>query len=416
MKFLRLVSLLLVLSFTWTFSSQPAHAFTRGGYVASASTAFPGQSGNPVGFAATPLSAPSSFTNVSGQTWPGAYPGSLTTWPGGTTISSGTNATSGAGTSGNPYVFAFYKFDAGSGGVTISVSNAIFVGDSFQSNSVNNFNIKVTGANVSFIYSSITPRSALWVSPPNGAWPSAGAGQQISAASASYTDTGGFSVPTSDGYQYGIQLDTITGTANIDHSDIWGFGNAITFLGTSFQVNITNNWMHDGANCNTIPPGGSTNYHTDGPGYLNSGTPPSNILIQGNTIASIGNTNAIAFQAATSAYSNISVVGNYLTGFGNTVDIGNNVTGNNNLTFTDNVFGTDLPWATNSGSSVTGGTPLHLNFSTQFTGTTNVWRRNILSVAAGTSQLAGTSFVWTSANNGNYLWPDSTLSTSDWSH
>ena len=70
---------------------------------------------------------------------------------------------------------------------------------------------------------------------------------------------------------------------------------------------------------------------------------PSNILIQHNTIASIGNTNAIAFQAATSGYDNIQIIDNYLSGFGYLVALG---TGGgqqfSNSSFTNNVFGTDL--------------------------------------------------------------------------
>jgi len=371
---------------------------------------FPGQAGNPVGYTATPVVAPAAFSSVNGQTWPGAF-SSLTAWPGGTgaqTISGGTHATSGAGTSGNPWVFAFRDFDALAAGTVLSLSNAIFVGCRFQSNSVNNQNISVTGSNVSLIYCSIVPRVTLWSSPPNGTWPSAGAGLGLIPSSVAYTDTGNYCVPASDGYQYGLKLDAISGPFNADHCDIWGFGNAVTFLATSFQVNITNNWIHDGANCNTVPPGGSTNYHTDGPGYLNGGTPPQNILIQGNTIASIGNTNGIAFQAAISEYNNIRVLGNYMSGFNDLADICHLVVGSTNIIVTDNVFGTDLPWVSQ---------PVYSDPTTLFTravNPTNLWRRNKLNIRSGTTPNAGSNPSWNSSQNGFFLFPNSTLSATDY--
>src|SRR5260370_3629975 len=95
----------------------------------------PGQSGNPVGFAATPLSVPPVFTAFNGQTWPGAYPGSLTAWPGGTgqqSVSNGPHATSGSGTAANPWVFAFYDFDAGTWRTALSSPKANSVGCPFS--------------------------------------------------------------------------------------------------------------------------------------------------------------------------------------------------------------------------------------------------------------------------------------------
>lgn len=93
-----------------------------------------------------------------------------------------------------------------------------------------------------------------------------------------------------------------------------------------------------------------------------------------------------------------------MSGFGNLVDMCHNTTGNANLTFTDNVFGTDLPWVFG---------PLYTDFTTQFTGGTNLWRRNKLKVLAGTSPVGGSLFSFTSADDGKFLLPGSTLSTSD---
>ena len=393
---------------------EPASAAFFQGAVAGQGT-WPGQSGNQVGFAATPASVPAAFTAANGQTWPGAF-SSLTAWPGGTgaqTISAGTFATSGAGTAGNPYVFAFRDFDALTSGTIISLANSIFVGCRFQSNSVNNANLHCTVNNVNFIYCSITPRAALWSSPPNAAWPSAGAGLQIHTGSAAYTNTGGYCVPSTDGYQFGVSSASTQMT--LDHCDIWGFGNSFDInVGSTATIKLNACWIHDGANCNTVIPG-TTNYHLDGPGYLDGGAAPSNVFITNCTIASIGNTNGIAFQAATTAYSNITVTGNYLSGFAALVDMCHNVTGNNNLTFTDNVFGTDLPWVVFN-SVIQGGTPLYNDFSAQFgNGSTNLWRRNTLHVLAGTTQVVGTSFTWVPSDSGKFVLPNITLSSSDWS-
>lgn len=375
-------------------------------------TGFPGQSGNLVGFAATPTSTPAAFTTANGQTWPGAY-SSLTAWPGGTgaqTLSGGTNATSGAGTAGNPWVFAFYDFDALTSGTLLSLTNAIFVGCRFQSNQVNNYNVAVTGSNVTFIYCSFVPRTALWTSPPNGAWPSAGSGLGIKSNSASYTNTGGYCVPSSDGYQFGVSIST--GSVILDHCDLWGFGNAVNYASSSTSaMTVSDCWIHDAANCNVTPPGGSTNYHTDGPGYLNGGIAPSNITIKHNTIASIGNTNGLAFQATTATYSNISVTNNYFSGFADVVDMCHTTSGSTNLTFTDNIISTNLAWL-NGPIYFTSGAANDTLF-TIASNPTNLWRRNKLDVPAGTAQyVTGV----TQANNGNYIWPDSTLSTSDWSN
>ena len=377
---------------------------------------FPGQSGDPVGFAATPSAQPS---NWNAGSWPGAYPGSLTAWPGGTgsqTISDGTNATSGAGTAGNPWVFAFYDFNCSTTGtITVTVAHARFVGCRFQSNNggpVVSSGVTILfnagSSDLIFSYCSVVPLISKWTSPPNGAWPSAGAGQGIVPASAAYTNTGGYCIPANDAYQFAFAFNAPSGTITIDHCDIWGFGNAIGWAtGVSTQSNVTDCWIHDAANCNVTASGQSTNFHTDGPGYLNGSTAPSNILIQHCTIATIGNTNAMAWQLVTSAYNNITMINNFLSGFGDNCSLSTLTTGNDtmtNTTFTDNVFGTDNPWIFG---------PLHNNYSTMFSGGGNLWKRNKLLVLAGTSPNGGSSPAWTNADDGKFLLPDSTLSTTD---
>lgn len=455
---------------------------SRGGGVPPISpfTFFPGNVGNPVGFASTPAIAPSSFAAVSGQAWPGAY-SSLTSWPGGSgssvTISDGTHATSGAGTFGNPWVFAFYDFNLGSGTLTISANNVVFVGCRSQSNNFSGDNCRATGSNISFIYCSMTPLLSKWAFPPNAAWPSAGAGQGVACLTADfngsvsgttltvssvitgaiaigqnlgcatagvtvvvgttivsgsglswqvsqsqtiassnlltgesrYTNAGGYCIPAADGYQFGVDI-SANGAVTIDHCDIWGFGNAVNLVGSSAQVNITNNWMHDAANTINSTPPSNTNFHTDGPGYLDGLGGPSNVLVRGNTIASIGNTNGIAFQLTSAIYNNIVVDGNYLSGFGNLVAMSTQRGGSDTCTnsaFSNNIIGTDIGWLQS---------PIYTDYTTMFSGGGNTWQNNKLYVLPGTSPLAVTNpppVSFSSADSGKYVWPDHTFHTVD---
>lgn len=356
---------------------------------------WPGQPGNPVGFSNTPAAAPSSWTL--GGTWPGAYPG-LTPWPGGTggqTISGGTHATSGSGTSGDPWIFAFYDFNSLTGGVNISGSNMIFVGCRFQSNSATNYNVQLasTAGNVNFFYCTVGPLVSLYTSPPGGAWPSAGALQNTVTQTTNVNCIDGNS-----GTQYGFAMSSGIGTSTIDHCDIWGWGEGVVYNNSTAQMNLTDCWIHDTANQSP------QSYHQDGTGYLNGTAGPSNVLVHHCTIASLGNTNAIAFQLATSGYSNIVVTNNYLTGFSILIDMCHNFNGSSGLVFTDNIVATDVQWIFGPARNV----------ATSFTSTGNLWRRNVFTVIAGTTNNSGATPAWTSANNGNYLWPDNTLNASDW--
>src|SRR5216684_4789588 len=114
----------------------------RSGLLSVPVLAFPGQAGNPVGFAAAP-----------------GYPGSLT-------------ASSGPFTSGsvnNPTIIAFKDFDAGVSSTNIDADYVTFIGCRFQSNNVagNNVSTGGTGAhNIIFSYCSFTPRTSLYTSPP----------------------------------------------------------------------------------------------------------------------------------------------------------------------------------------------------------------------------------------------------------
>lgn len=363
--------------------------------------AWPGQAGNLVGHAGTPASASAEFTAAHGGTWPGAY-SSLTAWPGGTgnkTINNGTYATSGSGTSGDPYVFAFYDFDAGTGQTSVSVSNAIFVGCRFQSNNAPGANCQVTGANVTFDYCSFVPRTALYSSPPGYTlWPSAGTGV------GTITQTNGVNgIDGNSGFQAGLSIPDGAGPIMASHCDCWGMGNSFSQMGsTTAQLTFKDCWVHDAANQT------AQEYHQDGIGYVNGGAAPKNIRIEHCVIASLGNTNGIAFQSASSPYDRIAVVGNYITGWGLAVDMCHNVSGNTNLTFTDNVIATDIQWVYG---------PLYNDGSVPFAldnTNGNVWARNTLSVYPGSSALGGAGFTYTSGDDGKFILPNSAISATDW--
>lgn len=351
--------------------------------------AYPGQAGNPVGHAATPANIIIGGVQYSNP----AYPGSLTAHSG--SIPSGTP--------GNPTVVMFADFDGGTGGTSISGSNITFIGCRFQSNSVGFYNINNSGSNLNFSYCTVSQRVALLGNPPYftqwGQWPSGALG---GTTTSQISGTNSFSPTTA--YQYGMIPSAGIGVHNLDHCDFWGFGNAISFAGSSAQFNIIDCWIHDAS------PGNG--YHTDGPGYLNgtSGTSPTNITIHHCTIASLGNTNGIAFQqGGTRPYSNMVLTNNYFAGFGYTVDCGlPGDLGNNNWTVTDNVFATDI-------QAVFG--PIYSNPSSMFTqtnGLNNVWRRNTVSIYPGSVPSSGSTFAFTASNNGNFIWPDSSMHTTDW--
>lgn len=375
---------------------------------------WPGQPGNPVGYAAAP-----------------GYPGALTPspWP--------PNGW-GSGSADRPNVFKYLDFDAGSWGGDFPISidgldghgpinYVTFLGCRFQANGCANLNsintcvecYKSGSNNITFSYCSMVPRTAVVIAPPNAAWPasSVGTGVVWTGTAAQLT----YQIPFLSGTEFAISVSAPAGgLVTIDRCDMWGMGDGVNFgYRSAGQINVTDCWIHD-TKYDQYPPQPNNNDHTDGIGYLTGLAPPAkNILIRHNTIAGIGNTNGIGFQhmaplwslrtnysqgaqvagsdnnAYTSNinnnlginpvgdrsgswtlngpnyYSNISVINNYLTGFNNVVDIGAvaNPLANNNVVFTDNVFASDLMWGTRL---------LYHDYSRMFTGTTNVWRRNIL--------------------------------------
>lgn len=329
---------------------------------------WPGQAGNHVGFAAAP-----------------GYPGSLT---------AGGSITS--GTAGSPRVYSFRDFIDG---VSLDgVHDIKLVGCRFQSNSVDYVNVFVgAGKNITFDYCSFTPKASLYAHPPGAAWPSASAGMNTTSF---VTDVN--CVDGNKGYQFAIVLNSSSGPVTCTHCDFWGFGNAVQFQDSTAAIVLDNCWFHDAAN--DQPQG----YHTDGPGYLNGGTPPQNVTLNHCTIASLGNTNGIAWQESSSPYRNITMTANYLSGFGYTAALflpGNG--GAANCTFQDNVFGSDI-------QAVWG--PIYENPSAMFTNSTNKWRGNKFKFCPGTHKASGAMFAFSAANDGQFIWPDSSMHATDWTH
>jgi hypothetical protein len=313
--------------------------------------------------------------------------------PGLTVLASGASVTI---ASGNTYNF----LDFPAGATLTSLSNITFNGCRFQSNAVSFANVRLTDcSNIIFNYCSMVPLLSLAMRPTHpGVWPSAG-------VAAAVDGVGGYApymINGNNGYQYGVRLDGATGTGGviINHCDIWGFANAIDLAG-ALSCTVAECWIHDAANPD------AQSYHTDGVGYLDGFGGRSNIVVDHNTIASLGNTNAIAFQAASSGYSNIKVRNNYFSGFGYCVDMCHNVSGNNNLEFSGNILATDLRWAYG---------PLYADFSGQFNlaNPTNKWFGNKLKVMPATSPGPNAVFFFSLADNNKFVLPNSTVSAADW--
>lgn len=338
--------------------------------LALAQSPWPGQIGNSVGYAAYgPLTATACGAFSTGSSWSLPSVVMNCTYSTAQTINC------------NFCEFIGVDFNAGTSGTLVSGSHVLFLGDRFQSNQIGNYNVQTTGADIWIIYSSVTPLASLYTSPPGYLWPSAASGGNTT----TMTDNVN-AVAVNKGYQYGINVFS-GGPVYIDHCDVWGFGNSVVYYTTTAQMTLTNSFIHDAAQYTGVTGG---DYHTDGPGYENGAVGTSNLLIQGNTVASLGNSNGLALQAATGGYSNVNVVSNYFGGgFGYTItpgDVGPTHLTNSALTL--NTFGTDVEpiFGVLHGATLGAGT---------------VWACNNIAFRAGTTWTAG---GWTpaSGDNGKY--------------
>lgn len=346
---------------------------------------WPGQSGNPVGYAAAP-GWPGSFT---GTACPSS-PGSGSSWATAVVISNCTYS----GTKNvtcNFCIFEYVDFagGTGTGNWNLNGNNELYLGDRFQSNETGATNISPGGANVYLFYISGTPLASLTVSPPGSLWPSAGAGTNSVVMTSGVNST-----PAANAYQFGITPQNGSGPLFVDHADIWGFGNGIDFADTTAQTTITNSWVHDARYFGTFSD------HTDGVGWLNGvSTPaPSNILFQGNTVSTLGTTQDLALQQASSGYVGIFISENYFSGDGTTIAFCQpGSVPCTNSKFYGNVYGTDVA----PGTGTTIGNPIYSPGGG--VGSGSVWGCNSINVRSGTTWTSTTGWTPTSGMTGQFF-------------
>jgi hypothetical protein len=302
--------------------------------------------------------------------WPGAqntgyrnapgYPGALQ--PYSPTPIAG-NDCSGPITSGKTYSFCLFENGFRVGDASTHPTGVTFVGCRFTSNSLDDANVATHGDDIVFDYCSFEPSQS--AAPPT---------------------------PYSNGYQYGIDQ-RYDGKLTVDHSDFWGWGNAIQ-IGFSSQakpLTIANSWFHDARDDGGIDHTDAILENYGGPGF-------SYMTFHHNTIVSVGNTNGLALQNGNDAgYDHTTVTENYFSGFGYTVNLGGGKTITNTV-FTDNVWGTDLqqtyfnyygPWTPNAANA-------------------NTWRRNTVHYAAAGTRLQGddpNGYVVQASDDGMYWVP-----------
>lgn len=276
-------------------------------------------------------------TNTGYKSAPG-YPGQLTNCS--TSLQSGKT-------------YSFCNFPSGLY-IPAGVSNVTFYGCRFASNALGDANVAIYGDNITFDYCTFEPSAKS--TPP---------------------------VAYNQGYQYAIDQRS-NSKVTIDHSDFWGWGNAIQFSFSSQAKPFTvqNSWFHDARGDGGID-------HTDA--ILENYGGPSYMVFNHNTIVSVGNTNGLALQG--DAYSNVTVTNNYFSGFGYTVCLGR-YGQNSNVIFTDNTFGTDI-------KPIYG--PLYPGWDD---GNGNLWRRNKWHVTPG-------GYSTQTADDGKY-WTPNGVSATDW--
>jgi hypothetical protein len=303
------------------------------------------------GTASASQNPPASFpgaTNTGFKNAPG-YPGRLTDCSG-LVIQSNTT-----------YRFCDFPNELFVGSVTEHPVNVTFIGCRFASHNVADTNVADYGKNITFSYSTFEPNTVAVNSEPVSPY-----AKPISAA---------------DSYQYGVDL-RYNGALTIDHSDFWGFSDAVQFAESSqaSPVTIINSWIHNPS----LDPTGAA--HVDA--ILDSYGGASYMTFSHNTIVGNGNTQAIALQGDT-AYQHVTITNNYFSGYGYTICIGTR-TPSSDVVFTGNVLGSDIEptygLIYNSQSFTTAGLG-------------NVWRDNKFYVVPGTSWLAA-------GNNKLYWWPD----------
>ncbi|MFF5209144.1 hypothetical protein [Streptosporangium sp. NPDC000396] len=244
--------------------------------------------------------------------------------------------------------------------------NLTFVGCLFEGTNPDDNLVQIySDTNIKFLYSTFKPSS--YSRPPGND------GTVSSARSKPGT-------PFNKSWQYATTMKEAV--AVMDHNDIWG--NAGMQIVTGFPgrpSTWTNNYIHDMADT------ARDVYHHDGIGPQSEGN-GGPMTVHHNTLASLGNTNALALQG-NGVYNNIKFTNNYVSGWGYAVSIG--VTNNaRNITVTDNIFSAELEQLYGF---------LYGNFwGGKARGST--WRRNLIQARPGDDNRA-----YSTADHGKYLWP-----------
>ncbi len=265
--------------------------------------------------------------------------------------------------------------------MSIHGNNLTFVGCLFEGKSPNDNLIQFYGGGTLTIrYSTFKP--AAYATPPGN----------DGTITSSHTAPG---TPFNQSWQYLTTMNSAI--VNMDHNDIWGNAGMQMTTSQPNQPSVwTNNYIHDQAdNDSSTFSGGGTNYHHDGIGPQSEGN-GGPMIIDHNTIASIGNTNAVALQG-NGVYDHVSVTNNYVSGWGYALSIGitNNAT---NITVTGNIFSGELKqlygflYGNLWGGTARGST----------------WRNNLFQVRSGDGNLSPT-------DHGKYSWPtDNSGHTTDY--
>lgn len=361
------------------FALAPAvsHGSERAGHGA-ASTPAGAPGGDPLSRYATAATALTARPNDGSGYWPdfsntgyvntpanagglglGAYPGRLTDF------ASGMSATKPIiVTFPDHSVIAFKRFLASK--VTIYGDDLTFVGCLFEGTDPDDNLVQLYAHTaVKFLYSTFKP--AAYAKPPGN----------DGTVSSAHTTPG---TPYKQSWQLVTTMDEAVAT--MDHNDIWGNAGLEMTTGFPDRPSVwTNNYIHDAADTS------HNVYHHDGIGPQSEGN-GGPMFIDHNTIASLGNTNALALQGD-GVYDHITFTNNYVSGYGYALSFGvkNNAT---NLTVTGNVFSAELRelWG-----------PLYGNLWGGLA-QGSVWRNNVYQVRQGDGNTS-----YTPADNGRYWWP-----------
>lgn len=344
--------------------------------VGSGPSGFPGQAGNPVGYAAAP-----------------GYPGSLTS-------ASGANITASA---------SFKLFDTGTSQVGISGTGLTFTGCYFGvstnaatgsqgwinyiSGGGHTFNFCTFGPSPSVVGGSFPPQ------PPTGGgysnWPS----------QRGTVDSVG--LPYAQGNQYGVTGNGSAvppGGVNLQNCDIWGFSNgAVLYSNTnaSNPITVNNTWMHDPC---LAPPGA----HTDVIGDVQSQAHDTvtHLTITNCTIAGVSS-EGLAHQFGNDIIcNNCLITGNYFScaaSFVLYLGIVGITTPATNYVFSNNHF--SAVFTPEFGVLADGSFPNYATPAFSVSGSGNKWRNNTLD--------PGNYTQFTATSGTPYLWPNATANSTD---